>query len=286
MLYEISHTTIYRFSRTVFLEPHIVRLVPRSNADQRLRQFEIEFSPTPDGVADLIDAEGNAAVQAWFGGLTESLTISCRGQVETLRTNPFQYLPQAESMRVPLSMSDGLSATLARYRSCHPSAVATDAVSEFAQATTRHADGDLPAFLSLLTQRLYNDWETIHREKGPPWEATETLERLRGSCRDLTVLFMETCRAQGVPARFVSGYQEGDLDQARRELHAWPEIYIPGGGWRGFDPTHGLAVSDRHIPLAAAAHPSDAAPVVGSFRGTDAVVEMTVDIDLQVSDAV
>jgi transglutaminase-like putative cysteine protease len=85
-----------------------------------------------------------------------------------------------------------------------------------------------------------------------------------GSCRDLTVVFMEACRAVGLAARFVSGYEEGDSNILERDLHAWAEVYVPGGGWRGFDPTHGLAVSDRHITLVASPYPAQTLPISGT----------------------
>jgi transglutaminase-like putative cysteine protease len=76
---------------------------------------------------------------------------------------------------------------------------------------------------------------------------------------------MEACRAVGLATRFVSGYQEGDLSTDDWELHAWAEVYLPGGGWRGYDPTHGLVVSDRHIALVASANSLYTAPVVGEI---------------------
>ena len=80
-------------------------------------------------------------------------------------------------------------------------------------------------------------------------------------------MFVAVCRAVGLAARFVSGYQEGDLESDQpNDLHAWAEVYIPGGGWRGFDPTLGLAVGDRHVAIAAAADPKQAAPVSGTLR--------------------
>ncbi|MFM7576061.1 MAG: transglutaminase-like domain-containing protein, partial [Microcystaceae cyanobacterium] len=97
------------------------------------------------------------------------------------------------------------------------------------------------------------------------WEAGITWRNKRGSCRDLTILFMEVCRTMGLAARFVSGYQEGDQATEDWELHAWAEVYLPGGGWRGYDPTHGLAVSDRHIALVASPNPQDCAPVTGEM---------------------
>ena len=92
------------------------------------------------------------------------------------------------------------------------------------------------------------------------------------------MLFIEMCRQLGLPARFVSGYVEGTDRQGDHHLHAWPEVYIPGGGWRGYDPTTGLAVADRHIPLASGAPPSTALPVDGTFRGTGATSIMTTEL--------
>jgi transglutaminase-like putative cysteine protease len=101
---------------------------------------------------------------------------------------------------------------------------------------------------------------------------------------------MEICRAMGLAARFVSGYQEGDVEQDNRDLHAWAEVYLPGGGWRGYDPTHGLAVSDRHVALAASSFPSYAAAVTGHITPVKSLAEegefttskITADISLQV----
>ena len=105
-----------------------------------------------------------------------------------------------------------------------------------------------------------------------------------GACRDLTVLFMECCRSLGLAARFVSGYQEGDKGTDRRYMHAWAEVYLPGGGWRGFDPTHGIAVTDRHVAVASGPTPATAAPISGTFRGTGAIARMEAALRIEVTD--
>jgi transglutaminase-like putative cysteine protease len=97
------------------------------------------------------------------------------------------------------------------------------------------------------------------------------------------VLYNECCRTQGIAARFVSGYHMGDAMVDENYLHAWSEAYIPGGGWRGFDPTLGLAVADGHLALAASARPALAARVEGTFRGTGARSEMSVQLAIQTS---
>src|SRR5436853_629755 len=81
-------------------------------------------------------------------------------------------------------------------------------------------------------------------------------------------------RPKGIASRFVSGYQEGVSGLSERDLHAWAEVYLPGGGWRGYDPTLGLAVSDRHIAVAASRTSHGAAPITGTFRGTEATTQM------------
>ena len=96
---------------------------------------------------------------------------------------------------------------------------------------------------------------------------SRTLHQRRGSCRDLAVLFIEACRLMNIPCRFVSGYTAGCDDDPDRQLHAWAEAYLPGAGWRGFDPSLGLAITENYLALAAAAQPASAAPVSGTFRG-------------------
>jgi len=286
VLYEIAHVTTYEFTRPVFLEPHTVRLCPRSGVDQRLHDFEFDISPPPEGVAHFIDAEGNTAIEAWFSEMTDALSVRCRAAVETLRANPFDYLPRPEENGPPFECPDAYAEVLAPYRLREASQDPGNAVVRFAEGVLADSGSGMAAFLSCLNERLYQSWEVIHREQGRPWPAARTLDEKRGSCRDLTVLFMDACRALGIAARFVSGYQEGDPDQQDRELHAWAEVFVPGGGWRGFDPTHGLAVADRHVAVAASARPQLAAPITGSFRGTGATATMTARIDVRVGDAV
>ena len=129
-----------------------------------------------------------------------------------------------------------------------------------------NVEGNVGLFLTSLTQTIYESCIYETRHHGPPWPAGVVLAERRGTCRDFTVLFMAACRAVGLAARFVSGYQRGDADQEVHDLHAWPEVYVPGGGWRGFDPTLGLAVADGHIALAAAVDPAQAAVVMGQLK--------------------
>jgi transglutaminase-like putative cysteine protease len=138
---------------------------------------------------------------------------------------------------------------------------------QLAQDIAKAVEYNPVMFLSELNQRIYCTCKYYVRETGAPLPPGITWSQQAGSCRDLAVLFMAACRAVGLACRFVSGYQEGDPDTPERDLHAWAEVYLPGAGWRGYDPTQGLVTSDRHIPLVASAWPGQAAPVSGVRSG-------------------
>ena len=267
MKYQIAHTTLYRYQQAVPLGAHTIRLRPRSDGSQQLRRFAITVQPSPAKVSDVLDIEGNVCLQVWFAdGLITELSIHTEAEVETFRTNPFDYFSEPWAIAAPIDYPSALMPHLAPYLKPTLATVISPSVATFAQALLHQVGGNVGFFLSQLTQTIYQEFDYCHRAVGDPLPAGVVMAQRTGSCRDFTVLFVEACQAVGLAARFVSGYQEGDAAQESRELHAWPEVYIPGGGWRGFDPTHGLAVSDRHIALAAAAHPANAAPVSGVLK--------------------
>jgi transglutaminase-like putative cysteine protease len=152
-------------------------------------------------------------------------------------------------------------------------------VRDLAAELTEEAKGNAQSFLPLLTGRIHSGTSRIFREVGAAHAPEETLRRGEGSCRDLTVLMLAVARASGFAGRFVSGYYHPAGPITEHELHAWAELYIPGGGWRGFDPTAGLAVADRHIAIAYAAQAELAAPVRGSLRGTG-TTKMTTEVEV------
>jgi transglutaminase-like putative cysteine protease len=121
------------------------------------------------------------------------------------------------------------------------------------------------------------------RHLGPAWPAGRTLKERVGSCRDLAMLMIETCRSVGLPARFVSGYHLVEPRPKRYELHAWAEIYLPGAGWRGFDPSGRGAIDDRYIVVATSSKPPLTAAVTGTFSGPQGVEsDMSWSIDGEV----
>lgn len=289
MLYNIIHRTIYTYNQPVWLQPHLIRLQPRSDSWQKLHSFSLLIEPTPETVSPIVDLDGNNLTKVWFTKATQKLDFKIITQVETLKANPFDYLLEPWAVKLPIDYPSSLLAQLKPYLQSY-SVVLDPIVLELAQEIDLEVNSNTIAFISILNQRLYQSCDYITREKGEPWPAGVTWRRKQGSCRDLAVLFMEVCRAMGLGARFVSGYQEGDVEQDNRDLHAWAEIYLPGGGWRGYDPTHGLAVSDRHVALVASSFPSYAATVTGKITPVKSLAEdgeltkskITADISLQV----
>lgn len=265
MRFRVDHVTAYHYSAPVRLGAHRLRLRPRCGGGQVLVDYRLEIAPEPILSTEYSDLEGNTVMQVWFTGETDSLSIRAWLEVETLRTNPFDYLVEMGAMAVPLTYPTGVREHLIPY--CTPRHPGRE-VQGFALSLGDEAQAQTLVFLNLLNHRLFAGLERIIRHHGEPQPPEVTLATRRGACRDVTLLFMEVCRNMGLAARFVSGYQRGDLHRDRRYLHAWPEVYIPGGGWRGYDPAHGLAVGDAHVAVAAAADPRQASPVEGTFAAS------------------
>ncbi len=243
-------------------------------------------TPTPLQEAVVTDLDGNTLVKLWFEpDQTEALTVQVLSQVETHHTNPFDYVPEAWATQLPIDYPSSLLLQLQPYLGGQqvPYATGVDPIAlQLAQAIAQAVEGNTIRFLGELNQRIYAGCQYMIRETGDPLPAGVTWTTRSGTCRDFAVLFVEVCRAIGLAARFVSGYQEGDPNSDDRHLHAWAEVYLPGGGWRGYDPTQGLAVTDRHIALVASPLSSYAAPISGAFKQVNgAQSTMTYQLTIQ-----
>jgi transglutaminase-like putative cysteine protease len=278
MLFEIFHRTNYHYSKPVFLEPYIVRLRPRCDASQTLRSYRIDVTPSPNGITHCLGLYGNNTETIWFGGMHENLLIEVHTLVETHYGNPFDFfVTDPAALTLPLVYEKQLAQVLGHYRireGDHPQLAA------FAQEMILAAKHETIPFLTLLAEEIYQRLEYMLREHGDPWTPEETLKQGKGSCRDSAMLFIDICRSVGIAARFVSGYCIGDA-AAGGDMHAWAEVYLPGAGWRGFDPSRGLSVNDDYVAVAAGQLSQDAAPTFGSYRG-EAVSSMDAEIVMSI----
>jgi transglutaminase-like putative cysteine protease len=283
MQYKINHTTTYTYDRPVCLSSHLLRLRPRCDVTQALRSSRLDIDPAPIKISENVDLDGNVVIKVWFAdAAVKTLIVKATSEVETYRTNPFDFLLEDWAVQLPIDYASSLLSQLQPYLSGQffPSAIDPIAL-QLAQEISQAVAGDTVNFLTELNQRIYQTCRYLVRETGEPLAPGTTWTERSGSCRDFAVLFIETCRAIGLAARFVSGYQEGDPDQSERHLHAWAEVYLPGAGWRGYDPTHGLAVSDRHIALVASPSARQTTPILGSLKSTTVQSEMTYSLSIQ-----
>lgn len=202
--------------------------------------------------------------------------------VETTEFNPFDfvYFP-FESKTLPLNYTHSYQKTLSPY-------LGQEGVNSLVEQTARQIASQVKwntsSFLSELNEFIFKQFAYEIREEGAPNSAEYTLVNRRGSCRDYAVLFSAMCRALGLATRFVSGYYVGiapvDVPNQTHHLHAWVEVYLPGGGWRGYDPTQHEVVAGNHIPLAASCLPEEITPVFGSYRGSatsELITEVIID---------
>ncbi|MGK7931152.1 MAG: transglutaminase N-terminal domain-containing protein [Microcystaceae cyanobacterium] len=279
MLYQINHRTVYNYNQSAKLSPHVLRLRPRSNGWQRLIHYSLKIEPIPLNIAQIEDLEGNDVIQIWFDQPTRKLMIESDFQVETLIDNPFIFQLEPWALQLPFDYPLSVLSRLNPYLKPYNPNIDPIAA-ELAHDILHEVQNNTLDFLFTLNQKIYQNCQYLTRETGEPFSAGITWKKQEGSCRDFSILFIEVCRAVGLGARFVSGYQEGDPDQTELDLHGWVEVYLPGGGWRGYDPTHGLAVSDRHIALAASAIPKYTAPITGHVIPADTQATMTTQVKI------
>ena len=289
----VSHEIQYAYDRPVFVEPHTLRLRPLSNSTQTLTSFKCRIAPEPQLTAHVLDANDNDVISAWFTGMTDTLSFSIESEVTTLLENPFEYILDLNANSLKTLYDDDLKRVLSPY--LEPVPLWDDQHGQLAAASRSdwgRFEGDLRndaaevplEFVNLLNDRLSRRFNLVVRPEGAPYPPLVTLGKTDAACRDIVVLAMAVLRRAGIATRFVSGFAVPDEDASEHHMHAWMEVYLPGAGWRGYDPTSGLAVADRHIAVAKAADHTDAAPVAGTVRGDDVVAKMSATVRVRASE--
>lgn len=280
MRFEISHFTEYHYAAPVKLGAHLLRLRPREDGSQRLVDFRLHVEPRPVGISLQWEPDGNVALVARFGEPCRLLRIHAQSSVETHRANPFDFVITEPS----------LFTLPALYSACHQAVLspslsggAGPAVRKFAEDVARDVEFDTLRFLWELNSRIFKTLRVVLRMTGLPMDPEMCLEMGEGACRDLALVFIWACRHMGLAARFVSGYQMTDPNGEERHMHAWAEVFLPGGGWRGFDPTHGIAIDEHFVPVAASPLPLLATPVEGGYLPASVESTMRVVLDVRSS---
>lgn len=291
MQFQIQHTTTYRYNQPVLLQPHQIRLRPRVDTVQLLQSFSLQVWPQPIMLSPVFDAVGNVVHNVYFSTMpTESLTVLTVSRLETVCDNPFNYVLEPWATHLPINYPIRLITALHPYLAGAGTGGLSSELIQLVYDIHEETGGNVALFVSTLNSHISQNCQHLNRETGDPWPSAMTWAKKKGSCRDLSLIFIDLCRFVGLAARFVSGYQAGDPDTTHRELHAWAEVYLPGGGWKGYDPTLGLAVKDGHVAVTVSAIPQDAAPIAGGFKaqhpGQSATATLDFALTIETSDQI
>lgn len=265
--YKIVHRTYYNFTSAVSLGSHSMRLRPREDHELRIESLNLKITPEPD-LRWHRDVEGNSVAIATFSGTTRQLAIESELIIQQYLEQPLDFLVAESAIHYPFQYSEDDKALLSPYMS-EPGAAAAAGLSEWIAGIWRKGEPiQTYTLLQRLTGHIYQNMVYQVREEPGVHSADETLASGTGSCRDFALLFMAASRELGLAARFVTGYLHAPtVDGTGGATHAWAEVYLPGAGWKGFDPTSGVIVGADHIPVAVARLPESVPPVAGVFRG-------------------
>jgi transglutaminase-like putative cysteine protease len=281
--FQITHTTLYTYSAPVQLGIHSLRLRPREGHDLRIEASSLTIQPQAT-LRWHRDVENNSVATATFSEAASQLLIKSNLDIQQYDQNPFAFLVEDYALVYPFSYALEDLPLLNAYRHCgrdSPDPLLT----QWLEGIWRPgATVESVLLLQRLNQAIHSFALYQQREEPGVQSAAETLTRASGSCRDLAFLFMEAAKVLGFAARFVSGYCfNSSPDESGGSTHAWAEAFIPGAGWKGFDPTGGVMVGDNHIPLAVGRTPQSVPPVAGSFSGQAQLLAMEVDVAVDVA---
>ena len=267
----LNHVTHYKYDRPVRLGPQTVRLRPAPHCRSNVISYSLRVEPGKHFVNWQQDPFSNYQARLVFPEPTTEFKVTVDLVVEMAVYNPFDFFLDPSAETFPFTYEPELAQELAPYLAPEP---ATPRVQAYLEKVDR-TPGATIDFLVGLNQRLQQDIRYLIRMEPGVQTPEETLGNASGSCRDSGWLLVQLLRHLGLAARFVSGYLIQLTPDVKAldgpsgttvdftDLHAWCEVYLPGAGWIGLDPTSGLMAGEGHIPLACTPQPSGAAPIEG-----------------------
>jgi uncharacterized protein (DUF2126 family) len=268
----LHHITDYRYDRRVSLSPQIVRLRPAPHCRTRILSYSLQITPAEHFINWQQDPQANYLARLVFPEKTREFRIVVDLVAEMSVLNPFDFFLEPDYMQYPFAYEDKYLREIALYLAKAP---LTPRFKNYLDSIERNKKVTID-FLVELNQKLQGDIKYLIRLEPGVQTPEETLTTGSGSCRDSAWLMVQLLRHLGIAARFVSGYLiqlvadvkaldgPSGPEQDFTDLHAWCEVYLPGAGWVGFDPTSGLLAGEGHIPLACSAEPGSASPITGA----------------------
>ena len=269
----------YTYTRRVRFGPHRLVLRPREGHDLRVESMEVQASP-PAHLTWSRDVFGNSIGTLYFDAPAKELRIV--SNVVVTRTPPYPHRKQdTEPTPFPPTYDPLEIAVVAAYQQLsYPSDGET--VSRWLNSTCSTKPADVESVVRCLNTAIHDQIRYVRREEKGVLTPAQTIKRGVGSCRDFATLLLDAARSLGIAARFASGYLECSASEAGyASTHAWAEIYLPGHGWRGYDPTLGTETTSAHVATGLSNHPRGVMPVTGSYYGpASAFRELTVAVQL------
>ena len=266
--YKIIHRTYYNYSGDVTLGPHNLRLRPREDHELRIESLKLKITP-PATLLWHRDVEGNSVAIATFDLPANQLVVESEVIIQQYNEAPLDFLVADYAINYPFSYQSDDKVLLSPYMALPEQAtiaMVNQWITNFWQTNEQIQSYTL---LQRLAEYIYQTLAYCAREEPGVQTAPQTLSCGSGSCRDFALLFMQAARCLGLASRFVSGYLHAPLlVNEIGSTHAWAEVYLPGAGWKGFDPTIGKIVGTDHIAVAVARLPESVPPIAGSFIGT------------------
>jgi len=283
----LRHVSHYRYDRPVTLGPHVVRLRPAPHTRTPVLSYAMRVTPEKHFVNWQQDPQANYLARLVFPEPVRELRVDVDLVAALSVINPFDFFLEPHAEKIPFSYEDWQLHELAPYLQRLP---ATPRFTRYLESIPRVPRPSVD-FLVELNGRLAQDVRYLIRMEPGVQTPEQTLESACGSCRDSGWLLVQLLRHLGLAARFVSGYLiqltadvkalDGPPGPAAdfTDLHAWCEVYLPGAGWIGLDPTSGLFAGEGHIPLACTPEPASAAPITGSTGPCEVEFEHTMSVE-------
>lgn len=273
----LHHKTYYKFDRRVNLSPHVIRLRPAAHARTPIHGYSLNISPKEHFINWMQDPFGNYQARIVFPEKTDHLSVEVEVIADMTVINPFDFFVEEYAEHFPFAYEKELASELIPYLEVKEKGEKLLAwVSDFKKSIKDQKELKINDLLVKINQRLEADIDyTIRMEVGVQ-DCETTLGKALGSCRDSAWLMTQIFRHLGLASRFVSGYLvqltadvksldgPSGTEEDFTDLHAWCEVFIPGAGWVGLDPTSGLFAGEGHIPLACTPNPGSAAPISGA----------------------
>ena len=261
------HKLEYSYEESVQLGEHRLCIKPRSHGFQRLINFDLNISPNPKILYPLLAASGEEINRVTFEGYTNNLSIKAVSEVETLEHPDIFDGVKERDLTLPFCRSIINRDLQGALEGWMPNGQHDPSAIELAQEALAGSSNNALSFTYQLIEIIQDRVKYTKRHTGPAWPASRTLRERVGSCRDLAMLMVEACRSVGIPSRFVSGYHFEEPLPNEFDLHAWAELYIPGAGWRGFDPSGKGLIDERYLTLVSSSKSTLTAVITGNFRG-------------------